>query len=261
MRIPLPYGFTALPFDEMIRRLLKSGYDSSCYSKMCEEIFPIAEAKLHAKEYARALRNDKPELIERLAKQCAGELPKFRSHHYDWEDVVFETLTSLKVPSKWYSHIFGHKGEERQLYPTIVKQLRREFENVHNTSSLRSRLVRFADFTVVKKKTFGGYKVISFDAKTTSAAFDHFLNQARDFQRFSDQVYLVATPGLVLEAGKKYGRPALAQESVVRKLEDVGAGLYILDTTSNEWGLLKEAKDMNTEKEAKNDALRELSLI
>ena len=185
----MAYEFTALPFDKLLDRLLKSGYDYSCYRSMCEDLYPAEDAKLHLKEYDNTKKDTKPKLIERLAKNSAGELPKYRGDfgHYNWEDVVLETVASEKLPAKWYSHIFGHVQDEKELYASIMRILKKRYEGelVYNTSSLRSGLVRFADFTVAKKGLFG-IKLVSFDAKTKASSFEYFLNQGRDFQRFSD---------------------------------------------------------------------------
>ena len=76
----------------------------------------------------------------------------------------------------------------------------------------------------------------------------------------SDEVYLVATPGLILEAGKRYGRAAFAQNNVTRKLKQLGIGMCVIDATSNEMRDLVDAEETSTEKEAKSNALRELKI-
>ena len=190
------YEFTALPFDRLRQRLFSSGLDIDCYKKMCEEIFPIGKMALEAKEYAKSLKDRRPKMLDQLARQCADQLPKFKN--YGWEDVVLEIIDGVKMPAKSFSQIFGHVNEEKEIYPLILKQLRKDYEQVYDTTKVRGNLVRFGDFTVVKQNIIHQKKIISLDAKTRASAFDHFLNQARAFQDFSDEVYLIATPGLVL---------------------------------------------------------------
>jgi hypothetical protein len=260
----LGYEFTALPFSELLSRLLRSGYDFSCYRKMCEDLYSIEEAKLQLKEYDYTKKDAKAKSIERLAKKCAEELPKFRGDfgHYNWEDAVIETVANEKIPSKWYSYIFGQVSDEKELYPSIMKFLKKNNQNelVYDTANVRSSLVRFADFTVAKKGLFG-MKIISFDAKTKASSFEYFLNQARDFQRFSDLVYLVATPALILEAGRRYGKgAAFAQRNVLKKLKESDIGMYVIDATTSEMRLLLDAEETGTDKEAKTNALRLLKI-
>lgn len=261
----MDYGFTSIPFEDLRNRLFKSGLDIDCYKKMCEEIFPVSKVNLEVKEYSKTQKDNQLKLFEKLAKKCSEDLPKFNHDDLDWKDVVLEIIDSVKIPAKAFANIFGHVEEEKAIYPKIMSHLKKDYGSVYDTTTLRSNLVRFADFTAVKKNFIGQSRIVSLDAKTRSSAFDHFLNQARDFQAFSDEVYMIATPGLILEAGKKYGkvrgRATYAQKNVVDKLKEVGVGLYVLDRTSNEMRLIQEAEEGDTDKEAKNNALRELKLV
>lgn len=168
------------------------------------------------------------------------------------------------MPRKWFRIIFGHIDEERELYPPIRKFLKRELADykIFDTYDQRSRAgIRWADFTLVKKRLIG-YELVSVDAKVALSAFGYFLDQADDFLRFSDHTSLVCTPGLVLEAGKKWARPVKAEETFIDKLEKLGVGLYIIDAESgNIKLLLKPEKSECIDKDKKSRALQELGFI
>ena len=254
------FEFASLQFEDIASRITKLGVDADAYKALCEEYFPLAEAHLKFKEYLKFKQDGKLKQLKSLAEHCAGKLPKFKK--FEWEEVVLDTLASIKLPRKKFDYIFGHEDEEKDLYPAILRFLKHRYkpEEVFDTSSVRSKFVRFADFTIAKRGLIGT-KILSLDAKTKLAAFDHFLNQADDFQKFSDEVYLIATPGLILEAGKKYGRISDAESTVIDKLERAGMGAYVFDRTSGEFSLLLEPGSNDVDKQAKKKALEELSLL
>ena len=254
------FEFASLQYEDIANRIAKLGVDADAYKALCEQYFPFAVARLKFKEYLKFKPDGKLRQLKSLAEHCSNKLPKFRK--FEWEEVILDTLASIRLPRKKFDYIFGHEDEEKDLYPAILRFLKRKYrsEEVFDTSNVRSRFVRFADFTIAKKGLLGT-KIISLDAKTKPSAFDHFLNQADDFQKFSDEVYLIATPGLILEAGKMYGRVADAESTVVGKLERTGMGAYIFDKTSSEFNLLLGPEDNDVDKQAKKRALEELSLL
>ena len=227
---------------------------------MAGQYYDTANARLQLKEFGRLKGDSRLKSLKKLAEGCADELPKFKN--FRCEEVVLATLTSLKIPRKRFNIILGHEDIEEALYPALMKRLRETFDSaeVFNTSHVRSSFVRFADFSVLKRGIMGK-KILSFDAKTKPTAFDHFLNQAQDFKRFSDEVYLIATPALVLEAGKKFESVAYAESAVVDKLRQAGVGLYVFDKTSGRFVQSLEAQKGGTNKEAKSKAIEELQLL
>ncbi|MDG6990519.1 MAG: hypothetical protein JRM99_03750 [Nitrososphaerota archaeon] len=254
------FEFASLSYDVIVGRIMKTHTDPDCFKAMANQYFDAANARLRLKEFERLKGSEKPEQLKRLAQECADKLPRFK--RFKWEEVVLDTISSLKMPRKTFNAIFGHDDDEEALYPTILKHLKSEFGSydVYNTSRLRSKFVRFADFTAVKSGILGK-KVFSFDAKTKPAAFDHFFNQVDDFQRFSDQVFLITTPGLVLEAGKKYDNTAGAESQVIEKLKRSNTGLFVLDKTSGQFALELEAQDTGSDKHSKAKAIEELKLL
>jgi hypothetical protein len=254
------FEFASLPYDSIASRMVKTHAEIDCFKELAGDYFDPANARLKTKEYERLKGDQKLKMLKKLAQNCADELPKFKD--YKWEEVVLDALSTIKIPRKSFNTIFGHEDEEQTLYPSILRHLKETFNSyrVFDTSRVRSKFVRFADFTAVKEGILSK-KILSFDAKTKPAAFDHFLNQANDFQRFSDQVFLIATPGLILQAGKKYDKIAFAESGVVSKLRKIGTGLFVLDKTSNELNLKLEAQDRGPDKNAKSKAFEELRLL
>jgi len=257
----MPLKFATIPFEEIMKRLFKSGYDSDCYRKLAEHYFPPQDRKLSVSKYEKSTKREKEDELIKLSKKCT-ELHMFKD--FDWQEVIFETVCSIQMPRKWFRTIFGHVDEEKELYLPVRKFLKREFSDyeVLDTYNQRSKVgIRWADFTLVKKRLIG-YELVSVDVKVASSAFGYFLDQADDFLRFSDYTYLVCTPGLVLEAGKKWASPVKAEEIFIGKLEKLGIGLYIIDAeSSNIKRLLEPEKSERIDKDKKDRALRELGFI
>lgn len=256
LRPPLGFEFATLTIPVLQERLFKSHLDLNPFKRMCVDYYPQDQAGLEAKEYERMNAKDRLNRIKKVATRCSDRVHKFKG--YSWEQVFFESLAEATLPTKWFNYIFGHEADEEKTYLSVKKFLRGEFnsEEVHNTSRTKGGgLVRFADFTVVKKGILGS-KIVSLDVKTNPNSFGTFLDQADDFQKFSYKTYLIATPGLILEAGRKYGRPAGAEQAITEKLERLGVGMYIADLTSGSFKRRLDAEEMDTDKTTRHDALR-----
>jgi hypothetical protein len=251
--------FTILSLgDDILPRLFASGHDNEYFERMAE-LYNPRDAKLRVMNYRKARRSERERMITELSENCTT-LPLFKGLNRD--QVELDVLLNLSIPSTHFRKIFGHVGIERELYNDVRRFLKREFEGseVVATYDKRSRVgIRYADFTVVKKKVLNRFDVFSFDVKVTPAAFESFLNQAHDFLAFSNNANLVATPGLVLEAGRRWGRPIDSQKSIENKLKRNGIGLYVVDATS---GQIKRVLDPGDNDALNNDrkikALNEL---
>lgn len=127
--------------------------------------------------------------------------------------------------------------------------------------------IRFADFTLVKEKWRPlpwktKYRIISVDVKTKREAFEYFLNQANDFLTFSDEVYLICTPGLVLLAGMKWTKPVYTEQVFIDKLSRNGIGLCVYDQTTRNMNIIEKAqKSKMLFEEQKKKALAALDYI
>jgi hypothetical protein len=237
----MPLEFSIPPFEEIMKRLLKSGYDSYCFRTLAEQYYSPQEEKLVVANYEKSAKKEKEKELMKLSKKCS-ELPKFKG--LEWQEVIFETICSIQMPRKWFKFIFGHVDDERELYSFIRKFLKREFPDydVVDTYDRRSKAgIRWADFTLVKKR-FIGYELVSLDAKVAASAFSYFLNQADDFLRFSDYTYLLCTPGLLVEEGRKWARASKVEEIFTDKLAKLGIGLYVVDVQTSDVKKLLEAE-------------------
>ena len=255
------FEFASISYPEIERRLLKSSYDAKCYKSLCQTYFPTDnEVALASREYKGMKKQDRTKRIKDIAQKCTNN-SIFKG--LSWEQVVLETLTKVIPRGKWFDYIFGHKEAEEKTYHEIERLLKEKFgDGVYNTAKKNGKLVRFADFTLVKKNVLGHpSRIASFDVKTTASSFARFLDQAEDFQRFSYKTYLIATPGMILEVGRKAKvRTAEAEHIVIEKVKRVGAGLLVADLTAHSLEDRKEAEERDVDGDAKNDALREIQI-
>lgn len=252
-------NFTILSLkDTILPRLFASGYDQEYFEKMAK-IYNERDAILRIRRYEKAGRRERERMITDLAEECIG-LPPFKGLNRD--QVELDVLFGLSIPHAHFRDIFGHVDTERELYDHVRRFLKHEFEGstVVQTYDKRSRVgIRYADFTVVKEKVFHRFDLFSCDVKVTPAAFGTFLNQANDFLAFSNNAYLVATPGLVLEAGRKWGKLIDSQKSFENKLEKNGIGLYVMDAKSGKVEKVLDAGDNEfLDNDRKDKALIEL---
>jgi len=258
----MPYRFASISFEDIMRRLFKSSYDVQCFQKLTAEYYPSHDAKLKINDYRKVNKEEKIKLLREISEECA-DLPKYSD--FRWEDVMLTTICD-EVPDKWFRIIFGHVDKEEELYPDVRKYLKRKFDDyrVIDTSKTRSRVgIRYADFTLIKKHTFRGYELDSFDVKTRLGAFDYFLNQAHDFSRFSDYTSLICTAGMILDLSKKERKnPSEAEELFKKGLEKRKISLYIIDSESgNVERLVESDSSDDLDNKLHERALHELGLI
>lgn len=257
----MPFKFASISFNDIIKRLLKSPCDVLCFQSLADQFYPTHDAKLKTNDYKRANKQQKADLLQEIGEKCAS-LPKYKD--YRREDVILTSIHKL-VPAKWFKSIFGHVDKEEQLYADVKRFLKKKFSDhkVIDTYDMRSRVgIRWADFTVIKKRALGGFQLMSFDVKTKLGAFDYFLNQAHDFSRFSDYTSLFCTAGLILELSKKERKsPSKAEGIFMSNLEKRRISLYVVDAESGNIERLVESDvSDDLDKELKNRALRELGL-
>ena len=252
--------FASVDFNDFLSRIMKSGHDEEVYKILCNEYHQPADARLALKEYKSSSTSKRKDLMLGLAKNCTDGVRKY--HGYSGEQVILEALLSADLPNKWVHHILGGVENEEETYSLVQKFLSKEYATaeVKNTSRSKSNIARLADFTVVKRGTFST-QIISVDVKSNESAFDYFLNQADDFSRFSDEIYLVATPELVLKEGKKKsGGANSAEKAFTSTLKKHGVGLYVLDFSSQVIHKVMAANENKADKHLKDKVLSELGL-
>jgi hypothetical protein len=121
---------------------------------------------------------------------------------------------------------------------------------------------KWPDFFALKARTLRNPLLSSIDAKVNYNELIRFLDQSTRFLRYSDYVYLAATPGLIIEVGKREKQEAAYGEEILQnKLKKIGIGLLIIDMKSE---IIFEAQ--NPEKsdllsdEEKDTCLRKLNI-
>ncbi len=248
-----------MPFDTILSRIVESNQGEKIFKALCEIYYEKPDADLEVKEYKKSSGEKKRQLMHQVAQKCVDGVKKYSD--FSWEEVIMQVTHDAGIPEKWMHIIFGGVSDEEEAYSTFEKYLRKEYNGwkIIDTSHTKGRVARYADFTAIKKGTFST-QIISFDVKANPSAFDYFLNQADDFSKFSDQVYCVATPELVLEVGiKKRGSAARAEKEFRKALEKVKVGLMVIDMTDKRIYKVSEAPDQSTKKDSKEKALKELA--
>lgn len=231
-KLAMSSGFAGLSLDEILGRLSKSGYDSACYRLLAKYHYPPQEVLLKSKEYERMGKSERVKRLRELAWSLRHS-NRFRGDSL--EEVILEGISEVDLPKKWFNTVFGHVNNEEKLYPLVRGFLKRKYydRKVIETSDRRSRIgIRYADFTVVKKGFFAS-SIISVDVKVDVQAFDYSLNQASDFLGFSDEVYLLCTPGLIFLLGQKWGELTGVERTFTRKLEASRINLYVMDAVTH----------------------------
>ena len=221
-----------LSSDTIVWRLLKSGYDLDIYKALLEEYREKEpEKKPLIKEYENANRERQSDLLKdaaRKVRKCGH--PRYEG--YDWEDILSEIMFK-RTNRKTRNYVFGHTDSEEKLYPLLGQYLRTEERfKVRRTHDFKKE--SWPDLYGVKWPRFRGERTIAVDAKVSYDQFKRFLDQATNFAKYSHEVYLGATPGLVAEIGRKSAGIATAEETLQEKLKSVSAGTIIVDVTARE---------------------------
>ncbi len=86
------------------------------------------------------------------------------------------------------------------------------------------------------KKRYGGLqrKAVAVEIKTNPVEMKRFLDQLTDYAKAADEIYLAATPYAIVQYLHKYGRSWYSPKILEDKLEDVGAGLLLVDMSRGE---------------------------
>jgi hypothetical protein len=85
-------------------------------------------------------------------------------------------------------------------------------------------------------------KLYAFDAKATYLQYKRFLEQAANWMRYSDYVFLFTTPGLAVKIGEqKMEGGAYGENELKKDLKRNGIGLVIVDLGKR--GLVRQVLD------------------
>ena len=121
----MPLKFVSISFDDILKRLLKSRYDTLCFRNLADQYYPSHDVKLKTDEYGKVNKQQKTNLLQEIGEKCAS-LPKYKG--YQCEDVILMAIYGV-VPDKWFKTIFGHVEKEEQLYPNVKRFLKRNFSD------------------------------------------------------------------------------------------------------------------------------------
>jgi len=258
--------FATIPFEDIKKRLFDSNCDSKVFRKLASDHLPEQEIRPAIRRYDELRgKQKKEEHLEALAKACLRG-PKYRDFQC-FEEVILKRISS-EASRRSYNEIFGHIENERELYPTIEKLLKRDsdFEGckVKDTSALgRIDGVRYADFTIIKQKHFNRYEIYSVDAKVAPTVFKTLLDQAHDFSLHSKYTWLVSTAGLVLDLASNWKlRPLHALEHFKDACKRHNVGIKVYDTTARKLrDLTASGESEGVDDQIKNRALQKLGFL
>ena len=221
-----------LSFDKILSRVLKWEHSLNIYKVLLDKYGEKeSEKKPLIKEYETANRKGKGELLRDSARKVRKRgLTQYEG--YDWEDILSELIFE-RTNRKWRNIVFGHTDNEEDLYPLLRRYLKSEkgFE-IHPTYDFKKE--RWPDLYGVRWGRLWGKRTIAVDAKVSYNQFGRFLDQATNFVKYSHEVYLGATPGLVAEIGAVLDGIATSEEMLVEKLRRVSAGAIVVDMTDRE---------------------------
>jgi hypothetical protein len=177
-------------------------------------------------------RQERADEIVEAAKYLEGVgLDMFKGQ--DWKEIMIQQLYDVaRHRPLSYKKIFGHTDNEADLHSKIRWYLQRERYTVYVTANLKRE--RWPDLYAVKSGHFRGFNTMAIDAKAKYSEFSRFIEQSTTFLKYSNNVYVCTTPGMVAEVGMKQANSvAHAEKEFKRMLETARAGAYVVDLTGN----------------------------
>jgi len=249
-----------LESETMFTRLLRSRFHSDVHESILGEarLKPTEEAAL-LKEYDRTGNMEKRmKMLENASKMLESRHAPFYKNH-TWEEILAQHIYKAVNQSRAFNDIFGHVVNEDELYGMLRNHLKRDGYTVYETYDLRGG-GRWPDLYAVKRGRLGGIRTISVDAKVNYDAFKRLHEQCATFARFSNQVFVATTPGMVAEVGVEQEYSVAHGEAAFKRLvEPAGAGAYVIDMASKEISKAFEASgSRELDKEERNGKLRYL---
>ncbi len=191
------------------------------------------------RDYDRMTKAEKAAELMKASKCLEKKRLDKYGKHYDYEILCEHAVEALEDSPRIFNEVFGHVKDENKLYDPVRKYLKKEYSIEFQTDHLKRE--SWPDFFAFDKGW--GTDLVAVDAKTQFNEYKRFLNQASNFMRYSDKVFLAATPGLVIEIGRKakelgaYGSQILEQN-----LTRACIGLLIVDMTARSVKMQIEAK-------------------
>jgi len=220
-----------LEFDEIVNRLFRSGWDQEVHKAMITQTqLKAFELKAQIKEYERARnREEKAHMLRTASEELESRrFPKYEKHY--WYEILAQNIYRI-LNQKWRNYVFGHVDREAELYAVVRGGLDREDYKVYPTFDRMRE--KWPDLYAARRGRFGhGVNTVSVDAKVSYNEFKRYLEQCTGFARYSNKVFVAATPGLIADVGMRRAESMAHGEKQFRQmLEDVGSGAYVVDMT------------------------------
>jgi len=247
------YAFVSV--DDMLNRLMKSKFDPKIFgSLLSKKGYARSDVLSGQKDYESANREERIDLLERTARNLTRTYEKYKE--YCWFEVLGDEIADC-VNTKWFGTIFGHNRIEEKTYSLLKRALSRGSDKVIATHTIKLR--GYPDFFALTKDN-----LVAVDAKASFTEYKRFLTQASIFKKYSDIVFLAATPGLVIEIGRKIKRGGAYGEQILKEaLKELGIGLLIVDLTSRKVVQVQDIKPSKSrvlDKKEKERVMRDIRL-
>ena len=217
----------------ILSRLIESRYDASCF-KFIRTLFGTPEkAKLETEEYQILSTDKKATTLFKAAQKCIS-----MEKYYGIKPVgiILEILMfEIDTPNQIIEKIFGDVKREEDLYPYVRKFLSEEklFRNLKVKQTDRSRGkvgIRLADFSLFKgEEAFSAKSIVSVEVKTREEAYKYLRDELFDYASFSENIYLITTPGLLFKTASKAGDYHKLDKYIQDNFLKVGIGVFIFD--------------------------------
>lgn len=224
-------------FEDVSNRLLKSKYDKEVFKKLVDEWLHHIQFYDEKKKYDQKKSYEKIEVLLKYAEKLASsKLDLFEGKKPN--EIIVEAIVELieegTIPIKWRNYIFGHSDEERELYPLIEKGIREKHKKVKGfveTADMKDLPCGNPDFVLLEKGLVGE-NFIAVEVKANKDALKNFFNQALNYRKCYDIVYLATTGWCAISHEKSLSKINFLKLKFLHdKLHSVNARLMYVDLT------------------------------
>jgi len=234
------------PFEDVSKRLLKSKYDKEVFKKLVDEWLHHPQFHDEIKKYDQMKSKEKIEALKKYAKKLSSsKLDRFKGKKPS--EIIVEAIVKLieegTIPIKWRNYIFGHSDEERELYPLVEKGVWEKHKKVKGsfeTANMKDLPCGNPDF-VFLEEGLAGERLIAVEVKANKEALKNFFNQALNYSKCYDIVYLATTGWCAISHEKSLSKINFLKLKILHdNLHSVHARLMYVDLTGKKWSFQLE---------------------
>jgi hypothetical protein len=227
-------------FEDISKRLLKSKYDKEVFKKLVDEWLHHPQFYDEKKKYDQKKSYEKIEVLLKYAEKLASsklDLFKGKKPNEIIVEAIVELIEEGTIPIKWRNYIFGHSDEERELYPLVKKGVweKHKKAKLFETADMKDLPCGNPDFVLLEKGLVGE-SLIAVEVKANKDALKNFFNQALNYRKCYDIVYLATTGWCAISHEKSLSKINFLKLKFLHdKLHSVNARLMYVDLTGKKW--------------------------